>query len=185
MILYSMKTWKEFLIEQTNHEYSSTQVNIPMTIATKLQKWGKETISDEDVYDEEGYGREEESHVTVLFGLHANEPNDAQEALKDESPVTLTIKETSMFEAKDYDVLKFTIESEDLVRLNKKISDHCENTQTHPNYNPHCTIAYLKKGKGKEYCGDKTFDGTEITIDKIMFSNKNRIKTSIQLSEGS
>jgi len=176
-----MKTWKQFLLEK-QHDYSSTQVNLPTDIAQKIMKWSHQFIAEEDVYTEDDHGRETEPHVTVLFGLHDNDAHSLKNALKGEKKVTMELKETSIFESAQYDVVKFTVESEDLYRLNRKISDACENTQSHPSYSPHCTISYVKKGTGKKYIGNKEFDGTKLIIDHILFSDKNRDKTKIALT---
>ena len=173
-----MKTWKQFLTEQAEHEFSSTQVNLPLMLSSKITRWAKSLIDKDDLF---GDGFEDEPHVTVLFGLHSNEPDQVKELLKDEPPVELVLQSTSIFETDEFDVVKLGVESEDLARLHNKIADHCEFTATHQKYSPHCTLAYVKKGCGKKYAGDKEFEGTKVTIDKVLFSNKNRIKTSIVL----
>lgn len=174
-----MKTWKQFLEEKAAHEFSSTQVNLPEPLAGQIRRWGHQFIADEDVDTEEG--REDEIHVTVLFGLHTNEPDEVKKALKGVGPIELTLGKTSIFECEDYDVVKLDVESDDLHRLNKKLSDCCEHTQTHPTYKPHCTISYVKKGCGKKYVGNDKFAGTKIEIDEVLFSNKERIKKAIKL----
>ena len=174
-----MKTWRQFLLEKAEHEFSSTQVNLPESIAKKIREWGRQHIASGDIHPEEG--NEDEIHVTVLFGLHDNEPDEVEEALTDEPPVRLTLGKTSIFECDDYDVVKLDVESEDLHRINAKLQKHCVYTATHPTYKPHCTIAYVKKGMGKRYAGDDTFAGTELEIGEVLFSNKNREKTVIAL----
>lgn len=174
-----MKTWQQFLLEKAEHEFSSTQVNLPGSIASKIRHWGHQFVSDSDVDPEEG--REDEVHVTVLFGLHDNEPDDVEAALEGEGPIKLTLGKTSIFECDKYDVVKLDVNSEDLHRLNAKLRDHCEHTQTHPQYKPHCTIAYVKKGVGKKYIGSDKFAGTKLEIDEVLFSNKSRVKTAIRL----
>lgn len=169
------------MLERTEHEFSSTQVNLPLSIASKMIRWGRELIPDKALYVKDGdFGREEEVHVTVLFGLHANKADQVKEILEGEPPIHLTIGKTSIFESQEYDVVKFSVESEDLKRLNQKLRA-CEHTNTHPSYIPHCTIAYVKKGLGKKYVGKDKFDGTEIVLHEVLFSNKSRIKTHIPL----
>lgn len=174
-----MKTWKQFLEEKAEHEFSSTQVNLPEPIAGKIRRWGHQFVADEDVDPKEG--REDEVHVTVLFGLHADEPDEVEEALEGTGPVRLTLGKTSIFECAEYDVVKLDVESEDLHRLNKKLADCCQHTQTHPTYKPHCTISYVKKGRGKKYVGNDKFAGTSVEINEVLFSNKNRVKTAVIL----
>jgi 2'-5' RNA ligase len=51
----------------------------------------------------------------------------------------------SFFEAERYDVLKFDAESEGLVELNQRLAE-LPNTQTHDEFHPHLTVAYVQKG---------------------------------------
>lgn len=177
-----MKTWEQFLLEQIS-EYSSTQVNLPLPIANKIKKWAKNFIKEDDLYDKDQphYGRENEFHITILYGLHANNSKHIQKLLEKETPIKLELKETSIFESKEYDVVKFTVKSEDLKRFNKKIVKNCDHTTNFPQYSPHCTIAYVKKGTGKKYIGNKEFDKVKIIVNNMLFSDKNRIKTKINL----
>jgi hypothetical protein len=176
-----MRNWKQFLLEKTEHEYSSTHVNLPHALAEKVMKFGKKLIPDSDVYDIEDYGREDDCHVTILYGLHDKTPDRVKKVVKGEKPITFEIKETSVFENEEYDVVKFTVESKDLHRLNEKLRKNCSFSSTHPKYEPHCTIAYVKKGTGKKYAGNTEFSGTTVTVDEIVFSNQYRIKTKIVL----
>jgi 2'-5' RNA ligase len=177
-----MKTWEDFLLEMEEHKFSSTQVNLPSGIASRIIRWGKDIIPDSDIYDgEENCGREDEIHVTVLFGLHSNNGRDVKKILQGEKLINLRLGKTSIFESENYDVVVLSVYSKDLVRLNKKIRLHCDNTQTHGSYKPHCTIAYVKKGAGKKYVGKDKFEGVQVTIDEIIFSNKHRSHSEIDL----
>lgn len=182
-----MKTYREFvedIIQEQSHRFSSTQINLPKKNANEILAWGAKFVADEDVYERDGeYGREDEIHVTVLYGLHANSPDELIELLKDEKPIKYTLKEISLFESDFFEVLKFTVESSDLKRIHQKIRDNCKSTSTFPEYHPHCTIAYLKKGTGKKYCGKNPFLGTALIADEILFSNRERKKTKIVLKE--
>lgn len=178
-----MKTWDQFLLEMGgNYEYHSTQINIPEPLANEIKKWAKEFIDDEDVYNKDGLGRDNEPHVTLLYGLHNGNSNEVDKVLEGEKPVKLALKETSIFEPELYDVLKLTVESSDLRRLNKKIAKNCPHTNSYKNYSPHCTLAYLKKGKGKKYINDKKFNGTTLTVDVVCFCKKDGNKIKIKLT---
>lgn len=177
-----MLTWKQFLLEKQEHEFSSTQVNLPETLAAQICQWNHDLIPNSDLYiNGDDYGREDEFHVTVLFGLHANNADGVKKVLLGEKPIKLTLGSTSIFEGDKYDVVKVSVESNDLCRLNKILRKSCEHTQTHPKYIPHCTLAYVKRGLGKKYVGDDKFAGTKVEIDEVLFSNKRREKTRIAL----
>jgi 2'-5' RNA ligase len=129
-------------------EFSSTQVELPPAISSKLRQLA-DSIPDSELGED---GREDAPHVTVKFGLHTNDIADVRRVLAGEAPITLTFGKTSLFPAKegaDYDVVKVDVDSPDLHRLNAKIAGALEHTDTHPDYKPHATIAYVKAGLGR------------------------------------
>lgn len=111
-----------------------------------------------DVYDKnDDYGIESDPHVTILYGI-------TPDTLKNESAkVNLTNFFTrmpavkiescgiSVFENEDYDVLKFDIQLSNNLQYLRRYALTLPHTLTYPDFIPHCTIAYLKKGKGKQY----------------------------------
>lgn len=110
-------------------------------------------ISDGDVYDDESgkYGKETEPHVTLLYGLHSNvTPQIIQQILDKIHFGDITLNNISLFENDEYDVLKFDANGKGLVEANS-IFNKLPNSNEYPNYHPHMTLAYLKKGKGRFY----------------------------------
>lgn len=126
-------------------------------LETPFKNWENviEKIDDEDVYDNEKgeFGKEEEPHITILYGLHSEVPFKNIKEITDKfdkDEVTFEVKGVDYFDSPDYDVLKLNIESEDLNKLNSEACNH-PYTNEYNEYNPHMTIAYLKKGRGKKY----------------------------------
>ena len=120
-----------------------------------IKKWDVLTnaIKSSDLWTEKpGFGREIEPHVTILFGFHDTvDPHwikDCVYSLK--KPVELELKSISHFENPLFDVVKFDIDSPRLHRLNE-IFGRFPNTHLHEQYNPHSTIAYVKKGMAEKY----------------------------------
>ncbi len=178
--------YSDYEDEELAHKFSSTQVDLPAAIAAKLIALGR-SIPDADLAED---GRETEVHVTVKYGLHTSDAEQVRKVLAGEPPVTLTLGKVSIFPAKEtetqrggdqYDVVKVDIDSADLRRLNKRISDALPVTDTHPTYQPHATIAYVKPGLGKKYAGNPALAGQTATIDRIVFSSKDGKKTEIPL----
>jgi 2'-5' RNA ligase len=102
-------------------------------------------------------GLEDESHVTLLYGIHSNAVTDEQvkEAARGMAgPIKL--HNASLFQ-NDFDVLKFEAENPTLHGCNFNLRQ-LPHTSTYPDYKPHATIAYLKKGEGHKY--------TEVLMDK-------------------
>lgn len=167
--------------KEPDREFSSTQLDLPDEPA-KAVKAAAAKIPDADLAPD---GREDRPHITVKFGLHGNEPEKVRALLKDEGPITVTLGKTSIFPASESgsgDVVKVDVDSPALHALNKKIADALPNTDTHPEYKPHVTLAYVKKGLGAKYVDDASLEGQTITIDKLTFAGKDRTEVAIPLS---
>jgi 2'-5' RNA ligase len=170
--------------EKKTHDYSSTQVNLPPEYSDAFQK-ATSKIPDSVLADK---GRETEPHVTVLYGLHGEDPAEVQKLLEAEGPITAKVSgSTSIFPASkehpDYDVVKLAINSPDLTRLNKTISEALPNTNDYPEYQPHVTLAYVKAGEGKKYAGKPVpgLTGQTVTFDTLHFMPKSGEPSEIPL----
>lgn len=171
-------TGEQAATAKTKHDYSSTQVDLPPETAKKITDLGAR-IPDADLAAD---GRETTPHITVKYGLHTNEASKIRELLKDQAPIAVTLGKTSLFENDDADVVKVDVDSPELHALNKKIADALPHTDTHPDYTPHATVAYVKPGLGKKYAGDTSLDGHEITLNSLTFSNRDGEAVEIPLS---
>lgn len=157
-----------------------------------LKNWNDDLkLMDIDPDDLHEQGMEDEPHVTVLYGLHTEEASDVEDTLKEHNKdgeiVTFRMGNLDLFENDDFDVLIRKVdEAHHLHDLRKVLLDNMEATVTFPDYKPHATIAYLKKGKGKEYIEklkDVKFNiGTaEIDCSTLDFSNKECNHTKMPL----
>jgi hypothetical protein len=152
---------------------SSTHVLLSPSDAQPVLDYAA-SIPDTDLYTEEDdYGRETKPHITVLYGLTEHTPEKAsnvvRSALPPGQPITVTLGKTSLFENEKYDVLKVDVESPSLRRLNRALR-RLPHENDYPDYKPHMTIAYLKKGEGKKYAGDNRFEGRQLSFDSVTFS---------------
>lgn len=115
-------------------------------------------ISDEEVYTEkdEEYGIEHETHVTVVPCLDNDVNLDRiKEMLEPLEKYKLMLNNISMFTNNEkYDVLKCDANSFILKDTNKKITSKFPTHSEYKEYNPHVTIAYLKKDIGEKYTKD-------------------------------
>jgi hypothetical protein len=154
------------------YEYGCAMVYFDFPQAPELHAM----IESDDLYTETGdrtFGIEDEPHTTLLFGLHSNEiPDEEIMKICTSMPIgQLTLKNASLFKNsnKGYEVLKFDVENPVLYDINKKLAE-LPHTTDFPDYHPHCTIAYLKKGTGDRYVSllqGKTFD---VTPSEIVYS---------------
>jgi len=157
------------------HEYGCAML---MVNASK-KEWNdlQSMIEDEDVYTQEGdksYGREDEPHITLLYGLHNDvEDSEIKDIVSDMEKTVVNLSKISIFEAKDYDVVKFDVigdSKKSLSKINKELSK-LPHTTNFPDYHPHCTISYVKKGAGKKYI--KTLEEDKqlnCKCDKVKYS---------------
>lgn len=138
--------------KNTKHDYGCVMIFLDIT----KDGWSAllDLVDDEDVYTEEGdsgYGKETTPHATILYGLHGDIEDEDVEAIIDEvTKPDIELKKVSMFENDKFDVLKFDVESDDLNKYNKMFTK-LPHTNKYPDYHPHTTIAYLKKGAGDKY----------------------------------
>lgn len=139
----------------------------------------QDQIDKEDIYTEkEGHGLENDPHITALYGIHEQDPKVVKEAL-DLSAITYKLTGLSLFENDEFDVLKCSVVSPDLKKLNKQCRKELEYTNSYDDFVPHLTVGYLKPGTGRKYTYLK-FDtlGEEMTSSKFIFSTKDSKKTT-------
>ena len=166
---------------ESGRKYSSTQIDLPKPAADKITELAK-TIPDADIA---GKGREENPHVTVKYGLHDQEPEALQSFLRDHGPVTLTLGKTNFFPpsagSEGNDVVVVEVDSPQLHGINGDISKTFPVTDTHPDYKPHITLAYVKPGAGQKYAGNRALEGQQVQAKEITFSSRNGQEHAIKL----
>lgn len=119
----------------------------------------QDTIKDSDIFygidEEESYGLEKEAHVTLLYGIKPEITwDEVKKYLKPLSEYKAILTNLSLFENEKYDVLKIDVKCPKMHETNKELRDNINYVETYPDYHPHMTVAYLKKGEGKKYTKD-------------------------------
>lgn len=151
-----------------------TAVRMDDKLAKEIQQWGKDNIPAEELNDggEYGGGRETDTHITVLYGLGTKNREAVKSVLSEEKPVKATLGKIGCFVSNDdFDVVIVKIDSPDLAKLHQKIADELHVEETHKEYHPHATIAYVKKGNARKHAGNDIFQGKKITFDKVVFKD--------------
>lgn len=183
------KTFEDYCFsinESKKHTTSTSCVfgKVPDALANRIIRFGREKIPTKDLYVlETGHGRELDPHITILYGLHSQDPKEFESFL-DHNKKVLKVKlgKISLFKTNDsFDVVKIEVISQDLININHKIKRTFTHTSSYPKYIPHITIAYVKKGKGDELDGSKKFLNTEFEIKELGFSNKNKKKIHFKI----
>lgn len=173
--LYGAKSARKVVasFQKIAYGYSCVQCSLPREIADEIYEWGLQNIPDEDLAAD---GRESDIHVTVKYGLHGHDPFELRDFLFGKEPIKIKLGRLSLFCNDEHDVVKLEVDSPELHQFNKLVSDNFEHTDTHPDYIPHVTVAYVKKGLGKKYEDRDDFAGRQCLLDSVTFSgNDNRM----------
>tara|TARA_B100001778_G_scaffold334404_1_gene345604 strand:+ start:1850 stop:2371 length:522 start_codon:yes stop_codon:yes gene_type:complete len=169
--------WYGRLITAESHSYTTVMLEIDGDLRDRIFDQ-IDSLDDEDIAEE---GKEDNPHVTVLYGLHTGSAEEIREFLKDSEPFEISLGKVSKFRTSDeHDVLKIDIESDELRALNRKLKE-LPHTSTHPTYNPHLTLAYVKKGRCDDMVGEELFKGEKFEVNELVFSSKTEKKTPIPL----
>lgn len=179
-----LKVISRFLIEAGEHSYGCLMGIFPSKTSQQIKTFAKNMIPESAVFvDEDTKGMETDIHVTVKYGIHTKDAKDVQKAVEGFGKFTIKLTMISKFTPDDeeYDVLKIGVESLRLRELNALVSRKLENTDKHPIYNPHVTLAYVKKGTCQDLVGSKEFNGMELTFEDLEFNSSDDVNTKIQL----
>ncbi len=177
----------EVKVENETHSFASTQFNLADAGYPKAQgspvdalKGIAAKISDEDLAEK---GREDESHITIKYGLHRPDPSAVVALVKDFGPVVVQFGKTAVFTGgKDGDVVYVVVESPRLRELNRLISDSLPHTDKWPEYKPHVCVGYTKPGTGEKYVGLSDAEGLHAAFKRLVFSAQDGTKTVIELT---
>ena len=182
------KEWvsqQELLLEKKGdkHSFSCVMALFNAKDAKYVLDWSNTYVKDKNLFTAEdgGMGREDEIHVTVLYGLHTNNVKDISKITDKVKPFDITLGKVSKFESNDYDVLKIDVKSDYLHTLNAEFKK-MDYTSKFDKYVPHCTIAYVKKGSCDHLLNKNHFEDKKISINSLTFSSAYGRKTKITLN---
>jgi len=137
----------------------------------------QENIDKDKLYDgedEPGWvenGIQKLFHITVLFGVNDNIEDEVKKVFDKYKPVQIETNGIKYFSSDpNYDVAIVRCKSEELTKIHEELKDTLENKETYPNYKPHITIAYLKKGE---------------KLDEVQISNISWEINSLEISTSS
>lgn len=173
--------------EKKDHKRDYGCLMLFLDVDKKSWKELQDMISEDDLYTEDGddgYGRENEPHVTILYGLHGDiKDEDLEVEINKITEPKIEFDKISTFDNDKFDVLKFDVKSNDLVKLNK-IFTTFPNTNSFPDYHAHATIAYLKKGTAEKYIKKgKDFVNMDMDNDKIVYSKVDGSKKEYKIKK--
>jgi 2'-5' RNA ligase len=166
------------LLERENVSKGCAMIFFKPSVLKQLQ----DKIEEDDLYIKDGdFGLETEPHVTLLYGfINDPDPKDIINHIEEyDIPEHLSLDGISLFE-NEYDVLKIDMKKEGfLTDVNKSLRKDFEYENDYDDFHPHCTIAYIKKGKGKKYVDMfKDFEQSDFEVEKIVYSDADMKKTT-------
>lgn len=143
----------KLLLKLADYDNSTIQFVYGPDVSKRVKDFAK-TIKREDIYtDKEIEGLENNIHTTVLYGIKGTEPKSDKKL--PELPLELEWVGLGKFTPaeKPYDVLLIKLDkTPELQELFDQINDNYpDNVNSYPEYVPHTTVAYLKKGMADKY----------------------------------
>jgi len=174
---------------KSTYSFGCVMLNLKFDELKKIQSH----ISPNDIYAESSgntYGLEDEPHITLLYGLHAEVTNSDVKKICDSYKFTdLIAHDVSLFKNDKYDVLKFNIRyptrgGNFLRKCNSELRK-LPHTNTYPDYIPHMTIAYINPGMGEKYVDilrNAGLDEFQLTPQYVSYSKPNDELTYMQIN---
>lgn len=144
------------------------------SLDSTLPNWAADNLKADTLVED---GIEMEPHATVLYGFGLGFDAERLRAVLDSSKaIKLKLAKLSRFECDDYDVIKFTVDSPELVALNKKLVKEFADdvTLSKWSYKPHVTVAYVKKGSNQKLDAS-ALEGKTITVTQLLYSLPERL----------
>jgi len=164
--------------EDSSYGMASTQFELRGTVSAALSGMRKKIDPD----DLSAGGLEEDPHITLLFGITdpAALPKLQNAVMLNFSSPRAAFSGIGVFEGDDFDVLVVLVESPNLMEMHRVVEKTVVNEQTHPNYTPHVTLAYLKKGRADGY-SDLKAPEMSFPLDRLVFSRRDGSKVEIPM----
>jgi len=154
-------------------------LSAPQAVCDSILSWNKENIPEDQLAEQ---GREEDPHITLLYGIHTNELEEVEPKLPTSS-IEAELGKVGRFSSdEEHDVLFIEVFGDDLHEQHLKLTE-LEHTKTHDEYKPHLTLAYVKKDALKDLDGQDPFDGEKMKLSTIEWSPAKGEKRTIHIEE--
>ena len=164
---------KTLLTEDVKYQYGCIMAQIRPQDATKILDFNCRLIGEEMIFMEgDDYGREDDPHITVKYGLtESYSQQQIEQVLEGVKPFPIMVGRLDVFENDRFDVVKFNVDGKDLRRL-REVFDKLPNEDKYPEYHPHMTLAYVKKGLGEKFKKRSVNKVARIMCDAIVYSDR-------------
>jgi 2'-5' RNA ligase len=154
------------------YDYGCVMARIDEESSRKILDFNRKTIGEHIIYKEgDEYGREESPHITLKYGLvNGYTEEQMKKILSKVTPFHIDVKGISLFENEKFDVVKFDVDGKELRALNE-IFSKLPNHDQYPEYHPHMTLAYVRKGMGRHMVKEAR-KIAKIPVNSIVYSNR-------------
>ena len=165
-----IKRYTQFIKESSGYQYGCVMIEIPVSNWKEITS----SIDEEDIYEEEGdstYGIQQNPHVTLLYGLQDTVTPEMIKSVFDNftDNINIVVDGIDIFENEKFDVVKFNVKPDGALQYLHNELSKFPNSDQYPDYKPHITIAYVKKGTGKKYI-KPDYKYEVKNVDKITYS---------------
>jgi len=184
-----MKTEEDLIWEslvdskKVNETYGCLMIYLnDKQLVEDVNQWCNENIQ-KDMYHEMNDKWDDGLHITCQYGFKDITINDITKFITAiiKEPIKIELDKISKFENGEYDVIKVDVNSPDLHKLSDNIRNQFKNQLeiTFPDYHPHMTLAYVKKGKLKDINDIDMFKGKNYVFDQFVYNDGNDNKYDI------
>lgn len=171
--------------KESPYKFSCAMLNLNPSVASVVDYWVKKNIPKESLYIDEDSGHdgyEETYHVTLKYGIHDSSPKKLTDLVHGFGPISFGLGTVEKIDAPNFDVIHIkVIDSKILEDVNQLISEGLENTDSHPTYKPHVTLAFVKRGSCDKLVDNPFFDSLSDEVNEICFNSKDGDESFISL----
>lgn len=174
-------------MRNVTYDFSSVHIDVPIKLAQEIVEWGEKVIPDAVLFQDPKtmlLGREDEPHVTVLYGIHTRYPRQIYQVLRNEQSIHIQLHDVHVFnEMEWFDVVTIKVSSPELERLNAKLRGQIKHFNRYKTYIPHITLAYVEKSSARGLEHNSKFLDQHFWSDVAVFSSKDGSRWPIQLKK--
>jgi len=156
-----------------------------ITIKFDIPEWNEyisNYILNEDLHEK---GLEKNVHITLLYGINNEvELDEVKKYLLPLQNLKVEFDKIDIFENDDFDVVKFEVSCKELNKINSDLRNNLSYKNKYDKYEPHATIAYVKKGTGVKYIKEleESFVLYPSEYEYVTYDSSNKkIKTNIEI----
>lgn len=146
-------------------------LSLPKDLEAQILEWSANNISDADLYNKDGKGREGSPHITAAYGIDDEDiETSVTKALREIGSFSIKTGDIGFFidPEKDYHVIKIAVDHGPAEKLHEHIVDNVSMYDPTYEYHPHITLAYVKPGSCQDFVGCKDLSGYEADISSCL-----------------